>query len=82
MLKRQSGTCISHKTPDRTNSRDRKSLSKRAALASDSRVAIHEYPKSDRAFARPGGVHFDGPAADVANMRSLSFLVDRLGGWR
>jgi carboxymethylenebutenolidase len=54
----------------------------RAAFTGDSRVAIHEYPKSDHAFARPGGVHFDPPAADLANMRSLSFLVDRLVGNR
>jgi carboxymethylenebutenolidase len=54
----------------------------RAGFAGDSRVAIHEYPKSDHAFARPGGVHFDPPAADLANMRTLSFLVDRLVGNR
>jgi carboxymethylenebutenolidase len=54
----------------------------RAALAGDSRVTVHEYPKSDHAFARPGEVNFDPPAADLANKRTLSFLVDRLVGSR
>jgi len=54
----------------------------RTAYTDDPRVSVFEYPKSDHAFARPGGVHFDPPAADLAGMRTLSFLVDRLVGNR
>lgn len=54
----------------------------RAAFEDDPRVTIHEYPKANHAFARPGGAHFNPQAADLANMRSLSFLVDRLVGNR
>lgn len=54
----------------------------KAAFKDDPRVHIWEYPKAGHAFARPGGAHFDAAAADLADMRSLSFLVDRLFGNR
>ena len=49
-------------------------------FAGDKRVAVHEYPKSGHAFARPGGAHFDAKAADLADMRTLSFFVEHLIG--
>lgn len=54
----------------------------RETFKADSRVVIHEYPKAGHAFARPGGSHFDAAAADLADMRSLSFLVAALFGNR
>ena len=54
----------------------------RSALQNDSRVTIWEYPNVGHAFARPGGAHFDPKAADLADMRTLSFLVERLFGNR
>src|SRR5215471_3658411 len=54
----------------------------RAALKDDSRVKIWEYPNVGHAFARPGGVHFDAKAADLADMRTLSFLVEKVIGGR
>jgi len=52
----------------------------RAAYKGDPRVTVHEYPKVGHAFARPGGSHFDPKAADLADMRTLSFLVEKLIG--
>ena len=52
----------------------------RAAFKGDSRVTIYEYPKVGHAFARPGGGHFDPKAADLADMRTLSFLVEKVIG--
>ena len=48
----------------------------------DRRVAVWEYPKAGHAFARPGGAHFEAASADLADMRSLSFLVEHLFGQR
>ena len=54
----------------------------RDELKSDSRAVIWEYPGVGHAFARPGGAHFDARAADLADMRTLSFLVEKLFGNR
>ena len=54
----------------------------RAALANDRRVTIWEYAGVGHAFARPGGAHFNAKAADLADMRTLSFLVEHLFGNR
>ena len=54
----------------------------RKALANDKRATIWEYAGVGHAFARPGGAHFDAKAADLANMRTLSFLVEHLFGNR
>jgi carboxymethylenebutenolidase len=51
-------------------------------FAGDKRAAVHEYPKSGHGFARQGGTHFDPKAADLADMRSLSFFVEHLFGPR
>ena len=52
----------------------------RATYKGDPRVTVYEYPKVGHAFARPGGGHFDPKAADLADMRTLSFLVEKLIG--
>lgn len=52
----------------------------RATFQGDRRVTIYEYPKVGHAFARPGGGHFDARAADLADMRTLSFLVEKIIG--
>jgi len=54
----------------------------RAAFQNNPRVTIWEYPNVGHAFARPGGAHFDAKAADLADMRTLSFLVEKLFGNR
>jgi carboxymethylenebutenolidase len=42
-------------------------------------VTIHDYPEQDHAFGRPGGEHYDAKAAELANLRTLEFLVRNLG---
>jgi carboxymethylenebutenolidase len=54
----------------------------RETLKDDHRVTVWEYPKAGHAFARPGGAHFEAASADLADMRSLSFLVEHLFGNR
>jgi carboxymethylenebutenolidase len=54
----------------------------RETFAHDPRVTVWEYPKAGHAFARPGGAHFEAASADLADMRSLSFLVEHLFGNR
>jgi len=52
----------------------------RATYKGDPRVTVYDYPKVGHAFARPGGGHFDPKAADLADMRTLSFLVEKVIG--
>jgi carboxymethylenebutenolidase len=52
----------------------------RATFKDNPRVTVFEYPKVGHAFARPGGGHFDPKAADLADMRTLSFLVEAIIG--
>jgi len=52
----------------------------RAALQDKRDVTIHEYPDGGHAFARPGGSHYHHKSADLADMRTLSFLVEALIG--
>ncbi len=54
----------------------------RETFQQDRRVAVWEYPKAGHAFARPGGAHFNAASADLADMRSLSFLFEHLFGNR
>jgi carboxymethylenebutenolidase len=42
-------------------------------------IACHVYPNADHAFARVGGVHWDGRSAAIANGRSAEALVAALG---
>ncbi|MFN2531497.1 MAG: dienelactone hydrolase family protein [Pyrinomonadaceae bacterium] len=43
-------------------------------------VTIHDYPEQDHAFGRPGGEHYDHAAAELANLKSLEFLLRNLAG--
>jgi carboxymethylenebutenolidase len=52
----------------------------RDTYKNDRRVTVYDYPKVGHAFARPGGGHFDPKAADLADMRTLSFLVEKVIG--
>jgi carboxymethylenebutenolidase len=51
-----------------------------ATLDSNPLVTIYDYPEMDHAFARPSGAHYDAAAAELANLRSLEFLVNNLAG--
>ena len=51
-----------------------------AALDSNPLITIHDYPEMDHAFGRPSGEHYDAAAAELANLRSLEFLVTHLAG--
>jgi carboxymethylenebutenolidase len=42
-------------------------------------IACHVYPDADHAFARVGGVHWNGRSATIANGRSAEVLVAALG---
>ena len=42
-------------------------------------ITAHVYPNADHAFARVGGVHWDGRSAAIANGRSAEALADALG---
>ncbi|HEX5325255.1 MAG TPA: dienelactone hydrolase family protein [Acetobacteraceae bacterium] len=42
-------------------------------------IACHVYPDANHAFARVGGVHWDGRSATIANGRSAEALVAALG---
>lgn len=52
----------------------------KSALKDNRNVTIHEYPEGGHAFARPGGGHYHHQSADLADMRTLSFLVEKLIG--
>ncbi len=49
------------------------------AVKGHPRVACHVYPNADHAFARVGGVHWQGRAAAIANGRSAEALVAAIG---
>jgi carboxymethylenebutenolidase len=51
-----------------------------AALDNLPSVKIHVYPEREHAFARTGGEHYDAADAELANLRSLEFLVTNLAG--
>jgi carboxymethylenebutenolidase len=54
----------------------------RGALSKDPSVTIYTYGNAGHAFARPGGGNYHHPSADLADMRTLSFLVEKLVGKR
>jgi len=54
----------------------------REAFQDDPRVVLYNYPGCDHAFARRGGHNFQPYHADQAEMRTLSFLVEKLIGHR
>ncbi len=49
------------------------------AVKGQPRIACHVYPDANHAFARVGGVHWDGRSATIANGRSAETLVAALG---
>ena len=49
-------------------------------LGSNPSVKICVYPDQGHAFGRPGGEHYDAAAAELANLRSLEFVVTNLAG--
>ena len=49
------------------------------AVKGHRQIACHVYPDADHAFARVGGVHWDGRSAAIANGRSAEALVAALG---
>ena len=53
-----------------------------AAFQGDPRVTILSYPDGGHAFARPGGANYHHRSADLADMRTVSFLVEKLFGHR
>jgi carboxymethylenebutenolidase len=50
-----------------------------AAVKGHRHIGCHVYPDADHAFARMGGVHWDGRSAAIANGRSAEALVAALG---
>ena len=50
------------------------------ALDSNPLVTIHDYTGLEHAFGRPGGEHYAPAAAELANLRSLEFMVSNLAG--
>lgn len=50
------------------------------ALDSNPLVTIHVYAEQNHAFGRPGGAHYDAKAAELANLRTLEFMVRNLAG--
>ncbi len=49
-------------------------------LGNNPLVTIHHYPQREHAFGRVGGEHYDRDDAELANLRSLEFLVTHLAG--
>ena len=54
----------------------------RETFKGDPRATVWEYPNAGHAFARPDGAHFEAKSADLADMRTVSFLVEHLFGNR
>jgi carboxymethylenebutenolidase len=51
-----------------------------STLGANPLATIYDYPGAGHAFGRPGGEHYDAAAAELANLRSLEFLVSNLAG--
>ena len=51
-----------------------------AALDQNSLAKLYDYPGRDHAFARFGGEHYNAADAELANLRTLEFLVNQLAG--
>jgi carboxymethylenebutenolidase len=50
-----------------------------AAVAGNPLISAYVYPGANHAFARVGGIHWDGRSATIANGRSAEALVAALG---
>jgi|HubBroStandDraft_5_1064220.scaffolds.fasta_scaffold37881_3 carboxymethylenebutenolidase len=53
-------------------------LAREQIIAALPNATIHVYPNSDHAFARKGGMHYDLQAAELANLRTIEFLLRTL----
>ena len=51
-----------------------------SALDAHPLVSICDYAEQNHAFGRPGGEHYDGSAAELANLRTLEFFARNLFG--
>jgi carboxymethylenebutenolidase len=51
-----------------------------AGLDHNPLVTLHDYSDQGHAFGRPGGEHYDAGGAELANLRSLEFVVRNLAG--
>jgi carboxymethylenebutenolidase len=51
-----------------------------AALDHNPLVKICDYPEREHAFGRPGGEHYHAADAELANLRSLEFVITHLAG--
>lgn len=47
-------------------------------IAALPRATLHVYANSEHAFARKGGMHFDAAAAELADLRTIEFLLRTL----
>lgn len=52
----------------------------RKVLGNNELVTLHVYAEREHAFGRPGGEHYHAADAELANLRSLEFLVTHLAG--
>jgi len=52
----------------------------RETIGSNPLVTIHTYTDRGHAFGRPGGEHYDEKDAELADLRSLEFVVKHLAG--
>ncbi len=50
-----------------------------AGVQGHARIKVYTYPNANHAFARVGGVHWDGRSAAIANGRSAEALAAALG---
>jgi len=50
------------------------------ALDGNPLTTVHVYPGREHAFGRPSGEHYHAGDAELANLRSLEFLVTQLAG--
>ncbi len=50
------------------------------AMGSNPLVTLYTYPEEDHAFGRPGGEHYAPAAAELANLRTLEYVVRNLAG--
>ena len=51
-----------------------------SVLGQNPLAKIYVYADQGHAFGRPGGEHYDAAAAELANLRSLGFVVTHLAG--
>ncbi|MBT9446053.1 MAG: dienelactone hydrolase family protein [Hyphomonadaceae bacterium] len=50
----------------------------KAGLSGNPLVTLHTYAEQDHAFTRVGGAHYDAPAAELADARTVAFFKQHL----